>query len=235
MKNAVDRREVIKKAGLFGAGIFASATILNQAANAATKTPSQPQGPFYPVQDQVDKDADMTVVSGSAQEAEGEKFVLSGTLVDATSGFPLSGALVEFWQACASGKYNHPQDSSTAPLDQNFQYWAQVLTTSEGKFTVKTIVPGAYPAGGGWIRPPHIHVKVHKAGYPSLTTQLYFEGNRYNAADRLLQSIPQNQHNLVIVRLEGEGDVKTAAWTIYMSKFLGVSESGRPLSTPDLE
>ncbi len=71
--------------------------------------------------------------------------------------------MIELWQACASGRYNHPRDTNRAALDTNFQYWAQVRTDSGGNFSVKTIKPGAYPASPTWIRPPHIHIKVHKA------------------------------------------------------------------------
>ncbi|MCX6124444.1 MAG: twin-arginine translocation signal domain-containing protein, partial [Proteobacteria bacterium] len=157
----VGRRDVLKKVGLFGAGALAGSILMSKAAEAAgVKTPIQPEGPFYPVREQVDKDADMTKVLGRVTEAEGSQFVLSGKVVDASSGAVIPGAMVEFWQACATGRYNHPSDTNSAVLDPNFQYWSQVKTDNEGRFSIKTIVPGAYPASDDWIRPSHIHVKV---------------------------------------------------------------------------
>jgi len=41
-------------------------------------------------------------------------------------------------------------------------------------------MPGAYPASGNWIRPPHIHIKISKPGYRALTTQMYFPDEKHN-------------------------------------------------------
>lgn len=49
-------------------------------------------------------------------------------------------------------------------------------------------MPGAYPADKHWIRPPHIHFKISKQGYRSLTTQMYFPDEKLNDADLLLRS-----------------------------------------------
>lgn len=237
-----DRRGILKRAGIAGVSAVAGAVLLSRSGQAvgALATPRQAEGPFYPVQDQLDKDADMTRVTGRVGEALGEKFRLQGALVDAETGVPIDGALVEFWQACASGRYNHPRDSNRAPLDPNFQYWSQVRTDAQGHFTVKTIRPGAYPASSTWERPPHIHVKVHKAGYPSLTTQLYFSGDPLNDRDTILQALTPEQRDLVITNLESATDgseVAHATWTIYLSKFVGLDQSPLGINrvTPEIE
>lgn len=234
------RRDLIRNAGLTGAGLIGTSFVLSSVAKAAVamKTPSQTEGPFYPVRDQVDKDADMTSVRGRADKAEGTTVLLSGVLRDADSGLPVSGALVEFWQACSSGKYNHPNDPNSAPLDPNFQYWAQVQTDNQGRFSLKTIKPGAYPADTDWIRPPHIHVKVHKAGYPSLTTQLYFKGESLNDADQILQKLSPAQQKLVIVDFVTPSHTEdlVGAWDIYIGKFRGIDTAGGAnQTTPELE
>ncbi len=235
------RREAIKRVAITGAGTLAAGYIVGLAgaanAVAAEKTPAQPEGPFYPVRDQLDKDADMTRVAGRTASALGAPILLSGKVVDVATGQPLVGALVEFWQACESGKYNHPRDPNNAPLDPNFQYWAQVVTDSDGRFGLKTIKPGAYPAGGGWVRPPHIHVKVHKAGYPSLTTQLYFAGDEYNDADQILGRLTPAQRDLVTVDFkEDQSGVVRGDWTVYLARFVsGQSAETLSRATPELE
>lgn len=220
------RRDALKAAGMAGVGgllaAFASSSL--GAALAGGKTPPQAEGPFYPVKDQLDKDADMTMVRGRSEAALGQRVFLSGQVVDVDSGKEISGAMVEFWQACESGKYNHPRDPNTAPLDPNFQYWSQVRTDGKGTFTLKTIRPGAYPAGDGWVRPPHIHVKVHKPGYPSLTTQIYFAGDPLNDKDHILQGLTSEQQNLVVIDfVEGSsekyGSILRGSWTVYLQKF----------------
>jgi protocatechuate 3,4-dioxygenase beta subunit len=107
--------------------------------------------------------------------------------------------MVEIWQACQTGRYSHPgDDDNPAPLDPNFQYWGIAITDADGKYDFKTIVPGHYPAGEKWIRPPHIHFKVHKLGIRELITQMYFAGNQYNESDLILKNIPRNEWPSVV-------------------------------------
>lgn len=233
------RRELIKNAGIAGVGVLATSVLASTVAKAAgaKATPPQTEGPFYPVRDQVDKDADMTRVRGRSGVAKGERIQLRGKVVDAETGRPLAGALVEFWQACASGKYHHPADTNTAPLDPDFQYWAQVRSDGQGMFSLLTIKPGAYPADTNWIRPPHIHVKVHAAGYPSLTTQLYFKGDPLNAKDQILKNVPENLRNLVIVDFSqtGASGGHVGEWTIYVKKFSGSAVMHELQATPEVD
>ena len=234
-----DRRAALKQVGLASFGAILAGTVAKAAGR--IPTPAQTEGPFYPVQGQLDKDADLTHVEGHTKDALGTVVFLSGQVLDADTQAPIAGALVEFWQACASGKYNHPADPNAAPLDPNFQYWAQVHTDSEGRYNIKTICPGAYPADETWIRPPHIHVKVHKPGYPSLTTQLYFAGNEYNATDKILQALTPEQQALVIVpfatdRRDPDAAIK-GQWNIAIQRFsrLNAEDAANPLATPTLD
>ena len=144
---------------------------------------------------------DLTTVRGRNGRAQGQLIYVLGTVLDENCQ-PVPQALVEIWQACASGKYNHPGDSNPAPLDPYFQYWGRSLTNEQGRYLFKSVVPGAYPAGNGWIRPPHIHFKVHRLGFHELTTQMYFAGNKYNTGDRILSQLPPAERNKLIVPLE---------------------------------
>ncbi len=65
--------------------------------------------------------------------------------------------------------------------------------------------PAPYPAGFFWTRPSHIHFKVHRRGFPDLTTQMYFSGDPYLAKDRIFQAIPPAQRPRVVVTLEPSG------------------------------
>ena len=188
-------RRGFMKAGIIGSIGVAGAKSL---ANACGLTPPQTEGPFYPERDQSDKDNDLTMVRGRSGVAEGEKILIVGKVVDQYCR-PVEGALVEIWQACSTGKYNHSSDPNTAQLDPNFQYWGQDVSDEEGSYEFLSIKPGHYPASHNWIRPPHIHFKVHKRGYKELTSQLYFKGDRYNSTDKILNSIPPPERERVIV------------------------------------
>ena len=114
---------------------------------------------------------------------------------------------MEIWQACESGKYNHPSDPNTAPLDPNFQYWGKAVSDNEGRYRFRTIVPGAYPADTGWVRPPHIHFKIARLGYVELITQMYFSGESLNGKDLILQRLKKYDQAKVIVEFKPVADV----------------------------
>ncbi len=167
-----------------------------------TQTAKQPSGPFYPENDQADKDNDLTWVQGSERAAEGEVIIINGKVTDSISCAPVAGALVEIWQACHTGKYNHSADPNTAKLDENFQYWGRAITNEQGEYEFKTIMPGAYPASNDWVRPSHIHCRVLRRGFEELVTQIYFKGTEHLQTDRLFLSIPQDQRESVVVDLQ---------------------------------
>ncbi|MBV1930541.1 MAG: hypothetical protein KUG71_02390 [Porticoccaceae bacterium] len=149
-------------------------------------TPSEIEGPFYPRVKRKDKDFDLTRIEGRSGVAKGKHIIVEVQITD-IEGNGIEDALVDLWQAAASGKYNHPRDPNPAESDPDFQGWALAVTGSEGKLRFKTVMPGAYPAAPGWQRPPHIHFKVSSAGYESLTTQMYFAGQPLNNLDHLLR------------------------------------------------
>jgi protocatechuate 3,4-dioxygenase beta subunit len=198
LKKNISRRRMLKISGITLGALGASSAMANSLANICESTPRQPEGPFYPVRSQADTNRDLTKVDGKSELAAGEIIYLSGKVTDQNC-LVVKNVVVEIWQACVSGKYDHPGDAQNPnPLDPNFQYWGITTTNDEGEYFFKTIIPGHYNASATWVRPPHIHFKIHKRGYHELITQMYFLGNRYNDGDRLLASIPQAERAKVI-------------------------------------
>lgn len=211
----VNKRNILKT-GL-GAAVFFTAIGAKAAAPACGLTPAQTEGPFYPENTEAEDDTDLT----QNGRAIGRVIFVEGVVTD-TSCRPLAGALVEIWQACASGRYDHSGDPNPAPLDPNFQYWGRAVTDANGAYKFRTIVPGAYPAAPGWDRPPHIHFKVSKIGYEELITQLYFKGEKLNVHDRILRAIPPAQREHVISELvvrDGE-TIPTARFPITLREIV---------------
>ncbi len=159
---------------------------------ACPPTPYQVDGPFYPIAIG-DYDWDLTRVSGGNGRARGEVIEVTGQVLDAKCR-PLPGSVVEVWQANIHGRYSHPRDEGKGrPLDPNFQGYARLSTDKDGTYRFLTIIPGSYAAMGDWIRPPHIHFKVHAPFNPSVTTQMYFAGHALNAKDLLLAPLSRAQ------------------------------------------
>ena len=133
---------------------------------------------------------DLTIRGKSAPL--GEKMILVGRLLD-ESGRPIRRALVEVWQANASGRYAHSGDNHDAPLDPNFPGSGRTMTDDEGRYRFVTIKPGAYPWPNhpfAW-RPQHIHFSLlGNAPIQRLVTQMYFPGDPLLALDPIYNSVP---------------------------------------------
>jgi protocatechuate 3,4-dioxygenase, beta subunit len=202
-KTDISRRRFFQTGLVAAAGaLTASSGLAQTLGQACGLTPPQVEGPFYPEKDQLDKDNDLTFVRSGIQPAEGKRIYILGTVLDEKCA-PVPRALVEIWQACASGRYNHSNDpNTTASLDPHFQYWGRSVTDAKGRYWFKTILPGSYPAAEDWVRPPHIHFKVQCLGFHELITQMYFSGNTLNRQDRILMAIPSAHRSKVVVRLE---------------------------------
>lgn len=195
----MNRRTAIKAATLSGLGALLSSSALAGESCANLITPAQPEGPFYPKAKLSDQDADLVSIQGRRQEAQGTKILIVGKILDQNC-LPVPGALVDLWQACHTGRYNHPADTNSAKLDPDFQYSAEILTAANGTFRLRTIIPGAYPASGAWVRPPHIHLRIEKLGYHELTTQIYFgQFEKLNAEDLILKRLPIDEQNKLVM------------------------------------
>jgi protocatechuate 3,4-dioxygenase beta subunit len=125
-------------------------------------------------------DADLTVnFARPGESAIGERIIVYGRVLD-ERGRGVPGALLEFWQANAGGRYRHKKDGYLAPLDPNFGGCGRVITDEEGGYSFRSIKPGPYPWPNGpndW-RPSHIHFSVFGHGFAQrLITQMYFDGD----------------------------------------------------------
>jgi protocatechuate 3,4-dioxygenase beta subunit len=112
-------------------------------------------------------------------DAIGQRIIVYGRVLDENAR-PVPGALLEFWQANAGGRYRHKKESYLAPLDPNFGGCGRTITDSQGGYSFRTIKPGPYPWPNGvndW-RPAHIHFSVFGHAFAQrLVTQMYFEGD----------------------------------------------------------
>ena len=213
-------RRTFMGAGLIGvlAGVFPDYVLGETRRTALQPTPPEIQGPFYPVMAQKDKDFDLTLIKGNTVRAGGRVIVIEGRIID-VDGRAISDASVELWQANAAGRYNHPHDPNTAPIDPNFQGWAIVPSGEQGSFHFKTIYPGTYPASRDWMRPPHIHFKVSKLGYVGLTTQMYFLSHGLNDKDLLIKRKTIGEQKLMMAtRIESNNDEERYKYDIVLQK-----------------
>lgn len=151
-----------------------------QPAPARGPTPSQTEGPFYPLVLPQDADFDL-LRNGPLDYAKGQPAWLEGSVLD-LNGQPVRGAQVEIWQCDHAGHYDHPGDGGR--IDPAFQGFGRITVDSSGRYRFRTIHPIAYSG-----RAPHIHVKVKLGRRELLTTQLYVAGDLRNQSDFLWRNL----------------------------------------------
>jgi protocatechuate 3,4-dioxygenase alpha subunit len=165
-------------------------------------TPFQTIGPYFQVLlRSKPRGIDVMVTDAT----RGDRISIEGAVLDG-AGKPISDALVELWQADASGRYRHPGDPRSADADPAFSGSGRAATDEAGRFIFKTIRPGAVPGPDGATQAPHIMVSLLARGILTrYWTRLYFEGDAANESDPVLQLVPAARRPTLIARRLGEG------------------------------
>ena len=165
----------------------ASQTAAASAAGSCLQTtPAQTEGPYFKAGS---PERTSLLVAGMS----GTHLHLTGKVVhrDCTA---VGHALLDFWQADASGAYDN----------SGYRLRGHEFTDADGNYSLDTVVPGEYPG-----RTRHIHVKVQAPGGPLLTTQLYFPGESRNQQDSIF-----NQSLLLSVSDSAGGKTATFAFVL---------------------
>jgi protocatechuate 3,4-dioxygenase beta subunit len=155
---------------------------LGQPADAGGATPSNVEGPLHRPGAPI---LDTPAVLDHADQGE-DALLVRGRVVEAVSGAPLAGAVLDVWQANQHGLYEN-QD----PAQPEYNLRGRVRCDAQGRYEVRTVVPGPYRIAttGGPVsalltslgrhdnRPAHIHVKASAEGHEALTTMLFIAGD----------------------------------------------------------
>lgn len=175
-------------------------------------TPYQTVGPFF--------DFALTVPGAermAGDDTAGRRITIEGIVLDGRHQ-PCGDALIELWQADASGHYRHPRDANRDTSPDAFCGFGRCGTDEAGRFSFSTIMPGPVPGPSG-SQAPHALVGILARGLLTrLVTRMYFEESSSNAADPILQRVPASRRHTLIARrlgpnryhfpivLQGEGE-----------------------------
>lgn len=148
-------------------------------------TPATVLGPFH-----IDGSPTAEYGFDMSDGIPGTPLFITGTVRD-TDGKPVSGAVLDVWQADAEGNY----ESQIAEIDEA-RLRAKYRTREDGTYCVRTIAPLGYsvpmdgPVGDvlrrtdiSHFRPAHVHFLIEEPGYRRLITHLFRAGAEYLDSD----------------------------------------------------
>jgi protocatechuate 3,4-dioxygenase beta subunit len=103
---------------------------------------------------------------------KGTRLTITGRVLN-TQCRPLAYAVLDVWHCDADGVYDN----------KGYTLRGKIHADKNGRYELRTIVPVPYKVSATRYRPAHIHLKLSAPGVPVLTTQLYFEGDKWNKVD----------------------------------------------------
>lgn len=161
----------------------------------------QTVGPFFPAGFVGEADHDLTRLTATAAPiTRGEAVWLLGRVLE-EGGRPCVNAVLEAWQADASGRFRHPHDPERAKADPDFLGWGRACTDADGCYRFRTVLPGGYRDAAG-PRAPHVNLAILGSGIMRwLATTVFFpEFPAANAADPVLAAVDPALRALLVAQ-----------------------------------
>ena len=180
-----------------------------------TATSSQTVGPFFNFG--LTQDASLGCLV--RPDTPGEHITLRIRVLDG-DGTPVPDALIELWQADASGRYARPPDSPSAGEAPEFCGFGRLPTDADGAAVFTTIRPGQVHDEPGGAQAPHINVCVFARGLlRQVYTRIYLADASELEADPILALVPEHRRGTLVAH---RADPST--WT-FVIKLQGENET----------
>ncbi len=165
-------------------------------------TPSQTVGPFFAYA-LTPEDYEFEALVGNnlrTSDARGQFIRIEGRVLDG-EGAPVPDAMIEIWQADGEGRY-----AGSERGNREFTGFGR-CESIDGVYSFETMMPGAVEGPDGRQQAPHINVGVFARGIlRRLFTRLYFDGERLNDEDAVLNLVPENLRYTLLARSKETGE-----------------------------
>jgi protocatechuate 3,4-dioxygenase beta subunit len=148
-----------------------------------------------PARENVIPSGKLALPAGKSIFAPGQTVYLSGKVLDENC-VPVSDAIVEIWQADASGKYVKTTLGDRLSPYPTFVSTGRAVTDNLGRYRFVTIFPGL-----GKESAPHIHVKVTREHFKPFETEMYFGGDARNPSEERFAELDENARRSVTARV----------------------------------
>jgi len=161
-------------------------------------TPSQTVGPYLHI-----GLTWLTIDRLVPADFSGESVTIDGQVLDGDRQ-PVTDALLEIWQANATGQFGQA----------DFPGFGRLPTDGAGQFRFTTIKPGPVADPEGRQQAPHLLVSIFMRGLlKRLVSRIYFPDDPRNAADYVLRQVAANRVHTLIARHTGPGKLQ---WNVLL-------------------
>jgi protocatechuate 3,4-dioxygenase beta subunit len=168
------------------------------------------QGPFYL--------SGAPVITGNqlaGPTEPGTRLIISGMVQNLNCTSPIANATIDVWHANNLGQYD-----TAGPNLRGITY-----SNAQGFYEFETIHPGKY-LNGSVYRPSHIHFRITPPGFPTLITQLYFQGDTHIPGDpaaSITSGTYDATHRIIPLTINGQGKYE-GTWDIVVNGPTGIED-----------
>lgn len=157
-------------------------------------------GPFYTANAPVIADNQLAKPS-----EPGTRLILSGIVQTLDCTKVIKDTIIDTWHANKDGAYDNA----------GYNLRGKIKSNAQGFYLMETVLPGKYLNGSSY-RPRHIHFKITPPGFPTIITQLYFEGDTDipgDAAASIKSGTYDASNRIIPITLNGQGKYE-GTWNI---------------------
>jgi protocatechuate 3,4-dioxygenase beta subunit len=178
-------------------------------------------GPFFPGEF-VTGCEDLTSFQG--KQAGGQHIMLTGRVVE-EGNRPILNAILEIWQPDANGVLRHPADPRFDQADPGFFGWGRARTDVDGRYSFRTVLPGASTG-----RRRHINLMILAIGVTRrLVTTIFFDEAPGSSSDPVFDSVTDPAaRGRMLARREGESGNGVPGIPVYRFDIVTRGESETP-------
>lgn len=225
VRNVVEADEVVLLSDVLGLSVLVDE--ITHRTNGATA--SNVEGPFYRPGAPLHESPALIC----RRDEPGEPLIVTG-MVRGQGGDPLPRAIIDVWHTALNGLYDVQDDDQP-----EWNCRGRVRADGAGRYEFRTVVPVSYgipsdgpvgallrAAGRTGYRPAHIHYKVTAEGHRSLTTMVFFMGDKWLDQD----AIGAVKSELVRTLENGEDGCRQLTFDVTLVPH--VARSDRPVSPP---
>jgi protocatechuate 3,4-dioxygenase beta subunit len=150
----------------------------------------------YPGAANIPPSNNLMLPAGKVHEAEGQKFTLSGRVVDKNC-MPIPEAVVELWQNDPFGKWHLAGGAERATPNAVFAGAGRTYTDNDGRFNFVS----AFPAPLG-KRAPFVNLKISAPSFRDAHTALFFSDDVRNEKDEVYKRLKPKARQDVTISMQ---------------------------------